>query len=105
MVANIWGGYGPIDIFGGSAVTLIAALLTFFLRRFNKPYLAPLPPVVLNALAVGWYLHFLTDTPALLSIFYVAAGQTVACFGLGLLLLYALQRRGYDKKRISDSAN
>ncbi|MDZ7371490.1 MAG: QueT transporter family protein [candidate division KSB1 bacterium] len=93
MAANIWGGYGPIDIFGGSAVTLMAALLTFYLRRFGKPWLAPLPPVVLNALAVGYYLHLLTETPLGLSIGMVGAGQLVACFGLGLPLLYALSRR------------
>ena len=95
MVANIWGGYGPIDIFGGSAVTLIAALLTFYLRRLNKLWLAPLPPVLLNAVAVGWYLHILTETPLLLNMAYIALGQTVACFGLGLPLLHALRRRNW----------
>lgn len=93
MVANIWGGYGPIDIFGGSAVTLMAALLTFALRRSKRPWLAPLPPVVLNAVAVGWYLHILTDTPLFLNMAYIALGQTAACYGLGLPLLYTLLRR------------
>jgi len=94
MVANIWGGYGPIDIFGGSAITLLAALLTFGLRRFPKAWwLAPLPPVVLNALGVGYYLHVLTGTPVLVSMTWVGLGQTIACFGLGLPLLYILKKR------------
>jgi uncharacterized membrane protein len=93
MTANIWGGLGPVDIFGGSAVTLIAALLTFHLRHYNKPWLAPLPPVVLNAVAVGCYLHVLTQTPVILSMAWVALSQTIACYGLGLPLLYALRRR------------
>jgi uncharacterized membrane protein len=93
MIANIWGGFGPIDIFGGSAVTLVAALMTYGLRRFRKPWLAPLPPVVLNAFGVGYYLHILTDTPAWISIGWVGLGQAIACFGLGLPLLYAVQKR------------
>jgi uncharacterized membrane protein len=93
MVANIWGGFGPIDIFGGSAVTLVAAALTYWLRRFNKPWLAPIPPVVLNAVGVGYYLHILTEMPVWLSIGWVGLGQAIACFGLGLPLLYAIRKR------------
>jgi uncharacterized membrane protein len=93
MTANIWGGFGPIDIFGGSAVTLLAALLTFYLRRYKRPWLAPLPPVLLNAVAVGYYLHILTQMPAIISMAWVGLGQTIACYGLGLPLLYALRRR------------
>lgn len=93
MVANIYGGYGPIDIFGGSAITLLAALLTFWLRRFKKLWLAPLPPIVLNAFGVGYYLHILTDTPVWLCIGSVALGQFVSCFVLGLILLYIIKKR------------
>jgi len=91
MVANIWGGFGPIDIFGGSAITLLAAYLTFRLRYFRKPWLAPIPPVLLNGLGVGFYLHYLTDFSLWASIAWVALGEAVACF-LGLPLLYALIR-------------
>lgn len=96
MVANIWGGFGPIDIFGGSALTLIAALLTYWLRRFNKPWLAPVPPVLLNAFGVGYYLHILTDIPVWVSIGWVGLGEAVACVVIGLPLLYALKRRLKD---------
>ena len=93
MVANIWGGYGPIDIFGGSALTLLAALITFWLRRFNNIWLAPIPPIVLNALGVGYYLHILTGTPVWFSIGFVALGQFGTCFDIGLILLYIIQKR------------
>jgi len=93
MVANIWGGFGPIDIFGGSAITLVAAALTHWLRRFDKPWLAPFPPVVLNALGVGYYLHILTEMPLWISIGWVALGQAIACFVLGLPLLYTIKKR------------
>lgn len=96
LVANIWGGFGPIDIFGGSALTLVAALATYWLRRFNKLWLAPLPPVLLNAFGVGYYLHILTDMPVWVSIGWVGLGEAIACFIIGLPLLYALKRRLKD---------
>ena len=49
MIANIWGGYGPLDIFGGSAITLVAGIATYYLRRFGKLWLAPIPPILFNA--------------------------------------------------------
>ncbi len=93
MVANIWGGYGPIDIFGGSALTLIAALLTYWLRRFNTPWLAPIPPIVLNAFGVGYYLHVLADTPLWATIGWVGLGEAIACFAIGMPLLFAIRER------------
>lgn len=100
MTANILGGLGPIDIFGGSAITLVAALMTYWLRRFKKPWLAPIPPVVLNALGVGYYLYFLGldvkvfgKTSVWINIAMVGLGQAIACFGLGLLLLYIIKKR------------
>jgi len=96
MVANIFGGNGPIDIFGGSLITLLAALCTFWLRRFNRPWLAPLPPVVFNALGVSLYLSYLIHVPYWLTVAYIAAGQFAACYVLGLVLLYTLKNRFKD---------
>jgi len=96
MAANIFGGYGPIDIFGGSFLTLIAALLTYWLRRFKKPWLAPLPPVVINALGVSLYVSWLADMPYWVTVGNIALGQLAACYILGLVLLYAIKNRFPD---------
>lgn len=93
MAANIFGGFGPIDIFGGSFLTLIAALLTYWLRRYNKPWLAPLPPVLINALGVSLYLHVLSDLPYWMTVSYIAIGEFVACYAFGLILLYTLKKK------------
>lgn len=93
MAANIFGGFGPIDIFGGSLLTLIAALLTYWLRRYKKPWLAPLPPVLVNAFGVSLYLHVLSDLPYWITVSYIAIGEVVACYAFGLILLYALQKK------------
>lgn len=105
MVANIYGGLGPLDIFGGSFITLLAAWTTYFLRRFDKPILAPLPPVLWNAFGVSAYLQLLIAPPEIsfwrlsqlspyfLFVILIGLGELVACYGLGYPLLLILKRR------------
>ncbi|HHY38571.1 MAG TPA: QueT transporter family protein [Clostridia bacterium] len=91
MLANIFGGYGIYDIVFGSLATLGAGFLT---RMMPSPYLAPVPPVIINALVVGAYLSILTDFPLVAAVLYVGLGEALACFGLGLpLLLFILRRQ------------
>ncbi len=93
LVANILGPYGIHDVIFGSLATLLSAWLVSKIR--NK-YLVPLPPVVINALVVGWIiLHLVVGYPLFLSIISVAAGQLIACYGLGLPLLIFLEKRSY----------
>jgi uncharacterized membrane protein len=84
MIANIFGGMGPWDIFLGSAATLIAAILTY---AAPNRLMAATAPVVINGLIVGWYLSFIVGMPAPLSMFYVASGEGVACYALGIPLI------------------
>ena len=79
--SNIWGGMGLVDILGGSLCTLIAALLTY---RIKKPILAPLPPLIINALGVSLYLHLLFQIPYWLTVTYIAIGQFIACYILDI---------------------
>lgn len=91
MLANVFGGYGVYDIVFGSMATLGAGLLT---RMMPSPYLAPVPPVFVNALVVGAYLSVLTGFPLPMAVLYVGLGEAVACFALGLPLLLFILRRG-----------
>ena len=93
VVANTYGGLGIYDIIGGSLCTLMAALLTYLLSKTRKPILAPLPPVVINALGVSLYLHFLFQLPYWLTVAYIALGEMVACFALGYPLLLVILKR------------
>lgn len=89
LLANLLVGHGIYDVILGPLVTLLAALLT---SRAPNKYLAPLPPVVLNAVYVGLLLFFIADLPIILTIFFVAAGQFVACYALGYPLLLLLEK-------------
>jgi len=90
LLANLLGGWGVYDVVLGSAATLVAALLT---RKMPRPWLAPLPPVVVNAVVVGAYLSYLAGLPYFWTALYVGLGQLVACYGLGYPLLLAVLRR------------
>ncbi len=98
LIANLLMGAVPLDIVFGSLASLLAALLTYFLRK-NR-YVAAVPPVIVNALIVGIVvLHFAYGAPMLASIFYVAVGQAASCYVLGLPLLKALEKTGLTKLR------
>jgi len=89
IVANIVGGNGLLDIIFGSLATLIAAFLTY---KMPKKFLAPLPPVIVNALIVGIMLGYLFDVPYYITISLVGAGELVACYILGYPFLLLLDR-------------
>lgn len=91
---------GFLDIIFGSLATLLAALAT---RKLGKPsvkglpVLAPLPPVLFNAIVIGLELTFVMvnhfDTQVfLINAAYVGIGQFLACYVLGLVLVWILQR-------------
>jgi len=94
LIANFYGGYGIMDVIFGSLATLLAALLT---SRAPKWLLAPLPPVVVNAVVIGLMLHFVVGLPMGAAMLWVGLGQLAACYGLGLPLLYFLKRYNWSE--------
>lgn len=90
ILSNIGSPNGLIDLFVGSSATLLAAWLSYIMPH---KLLVPLPPVVCNAVFVGVELHFvIQNTPVAVGMLWVAAGEIIACYGLGLLLLFALEK-------------
>ena len=97
LVANLLLGAVPLDIIFGSLASLIAAILTYALRK-NR-YAAALPPVIVNALLVGIFVvHIAYGGPLWLGIGSVALGQVASCYLLGLPLLFALEKAGLNKR-------
>ncbi len=118
FIANIASPFGPIDIILGTSLTLIAALLTRRLARTRKLYLAPLPPIIINAFGVALYVTTLAGLlgskgltisklgtfsyifthfelrPYIIGVIWIAIGETIATYALGLPLLYALTKKG-----------
>ena len=99
LIANLLSPYGLLDIVIGSLATLIAAWLT---ARCRSRYLAPLPPVAVNAVLVGGLLAFEQTgfTQAFAAAFWynacsLAVSEAVVCYVLGLLLLKGLEKTKY----------
>ncbi len=89
LLANIIGGFGVWDIFGGSLVTLIAALVTY---RFRTSFVAYLSPAVFNSLLVGAYLTFVVGgAPYYAWAGWIFLGEATVVFGLGVPLIRALR--------------
>ena len=62
LLSNILGGCIVPDIVFGSIATLIGAIGTYLLRKQNK-FLAPLPPIIANALIVPFVLKYGYQVP------------------------------------------
>jgi len=93
FLSNLFSGYAT-DMVVGTAATLIAALGTRLLRKVRwhgLPVLAPLPPVVVNAVFVGAEIVALSPGGFAWAEFFTQAlsvglGELVVCYGLGLPL-------------------
>lgn len=91
LLSNILTGCAIPDIIFGSLATLMGAVFTRMLRK-NK-WLAPVPPIVANALVVPFVLLYAYGVgPLWLSFITVTAGEIISCGILGMLLLFALQK-------------
>jgi len=89
FLANILGGMGVWDIYLGSFITLIAAWIT---AKMPGPILGSLPPIILNALGVSYYLSFIYNIPYWMTALYIGIGQLISVAGLGIPLYYLIQR-------------
>ncbi len=91
LLANILGGFGPWDIFGGSLISLLAAYLTY---RYRSTWFAYASPIVLNAFLVSLYLRFVFQLPQAYwaMVVSIGVGQSVVILGLGIPLLRWVQK-------------
>lgn len=92
LLSNIFTGCAPLDILFGTLATLIGALGTYALRRFE--WLAPLPPILANTIIVPWVLRFAYDIPDAIPYLMatVGAGELISCGLIGMLLLRSLKQ-------------
>ena len=91
LLSNILTGCALPDIIFGSLATLIGALFTYKLRRYQ--WLAPLPPIVANMVIIPPLLLYAYGIqPLWLSVLTVTIGEFISCGILGMLLLQTLKK-------------
>ena len=104
LVSNLLSPYGALDIVFGSLATLLAAIWT---GRVRRKWLAPLPPVVCNAIIIG---AVVTVQQVPMELFWgtfaynaltIGLGEALACYVLGGLLLKVLSGNPAIKKHLS----
>lgn len=92
LLSNILTGCALPDIIFGSIATLIGAVGTHLLRKKSK-WLAPVPPIVANAIIVPFVLKYAYGIePLWFSFVTVTAGEIISCGVLGILLINALNK-------------
>lgn len=94
LVSNMMTG-NPYDVIFGTSATLLAAILSYLLRK--NSFLVTIPPVVVNALVIPFILKFTYPDCANEAIWFmmltVGAGQALACCVVGFPLLLTLKKR------------
>ena len=92
LVANVFGGLGPVDIVGGSLANLVAGYVAWrvALNRGRSSVLVAVGlQVLIVTLIVGTYLSYLFAMPLEIGWFGVMVGSIVAIGLLGSALLHA----------------
>ncbi|HOO73672.1 MAG TPA: QueT transporter family protein [Tepiditoga sp.] len=89
FLSNIFSGLGPWDIYFGSFLTLLAAFLTW---KMPKKFLAPLPPVLINAFGVSLYVSALYGVPYFYSVLWIGIGEAVVTYLIGIPVLNILKK-------------
>lgn len=91
--ANILGAF---DILFGTLATFIAAILSYLLRnvRFkNLPILSVIPPIIVNAVVIGWELCILINNGKFSAVVFgaqalsVGIGQLLSCGIIGMIIV------------------
>lgn len=92
FLSAVLSGANIYDMIFGSLATLIAAILSYGLRRYK--FLVPIPPIIVNALVVPWILKLAYGAPDSVPfmILTVGAGEFVAAGVIGMILLFAFDK-------------
>lgn len=92
LIGNILGGGILPDIIVGTIATLLGAIGTYSLRRYK--YLAPIVPVITNALLVPFVLKYGYGVPLPIPVMMltVGIGEILSCMVLGIALMKLIEK-------------
>ena len=99
---------GVVDVVFGSLATLIAAVLTYLLRKITIkgfPFLAFLPPIICNEVIIGLELSIILPdvfSSLILAMIIVGVGEFASVFLLGIPLYIAISKTPFLKKYFSN---
>lgn len=111
FIANLTSPFGIVDWVFGTLASFVAAVGTLAVSRIRFKgiaWLAPLPPVIANAVIVGLEICCFSDAGVfswgnaslagfLSGAVSVGIGELVVCYALGVPLMIAIEKTGLDK--------
>lgn len=111
FLSNLASPFGVVDWVFGTLASFVAAVGTLALAKVKwkgVPWLAPLPPVIANAVIVGLELSCFSDAGVfawgnaslagfLAGAVSVGLGELVVCYALGVPLMIAIEKTGLDR--------
>ena len=106
LISNLASPLGVVDWVFGTLATLLAGIFSYLVRNIRWkeiPVLAPLPPVIFNALIVGTYLYLLAPSEAtlLFSIGSIGFTEMAVTYVLGIPLIGILEKQK-NRLRLTD---
>lgn len=103
FLANLISTVGPLDLLLGTVATMIGAIGTSLCRKRDLWWLAPLPPVLSNALLIGLLLTVYGGVQSLpyfaTMALQIGISELICCYGLGLPLLLIVRHYQNKNKR------
>lgn len=102
LVANIFGGYGPMDIVFGTIATFLSVTGVYLTGKYvrNKKIslvLASLWPTIFNGLIIGWMLNIVAGLPMVLSMIQVGIGEFVVVTLVGVPVFRLIENKYRDR--------
>lgn len=92
LAANYTMGNPVYDVLIGSGATLLAAVISYLLRRYR--FAVPVPPIIINAFTVPFIYNVLLrldDHTFWASVALVGVGEIISCGVLGMAVLLGLE--------------
>ena len=96
-----YSGALPLDPLVGTLATALATGGMYLVRRL--PGLGLCLPALFNAILVGWELSVYIGGGFWVNALYVAIGELVVLFTLGLILYTTIKKRGLDRRLFGES--
>jgi uncharacterized membrane protein len=103
VITNLASPVGIPDLILGSALTLIAAILSWKLT-FGKPLLACVYPVIVNAVGVSAYISAFYGVPYIMTVLTIGLGEFIVVVLIGYPTILAIRKWRLPKKNNDLSA-
>lgn len=89
LLANMFGGYGLMDIVFGTlatflSVSTISITAKFIKHRLTSLIISSLWPTIFNGIIIGWMLNYVLRVPLILTMLQVAIGEFVVVTLIGV---------------------